>query len=96
MCSRILDVFKNDVALARIKPGIRECVRDCRNEPSKSVPRGRLALPADATSLNRARYGHICPLHQCFVAAPYSPSEHDADGGRIPQLRAIVSASHDL
>lgn len=63
--------------------------------PSKSVRRGRIALPAEATRLNRACYGHICAPRQCSVSGPY-PSEHDAEAGRgeIPRLRAIMSVSH--
>lgn len=63
--------------------------------PSKSVRRGRIALPAEATRLNRACYGQICAPRQCSVSGPY-PSEHDAEAGsgEIPRLRAIMSVSH--
>jgi hypothetical protein len=88
-----LDVFKSDVA-ARTKPGIRERVRGCRNDPSKSVPRGRIALPAEATPLNRSYYGQNFRSRQCSVAGLYSPSELDAEAGQNTQFRAIVSVSH--
>jgi hypothetical protein len=80
-----LDVFKSDVA-ARTKPGIRERVRGCRNDPSKSVPRGRIALPAEATPLNRSYYGQNLRSRQCSVAGLYSPSELDAEAGQNTQV----------
>ena len=89
-----LDVFKSGVA-ARTKPGIRECVRGCRNEPEQICPAWSDRAAGRSNAPKPCLLWANLPPRQCSVSGPY-PSEHDAEAGsgEIPRLRAIMSVSH--